>query len=272
MPSHRRRIHRSRRSKKPLLIASFVVAIIAVAIIVMYSMSTAEYTLTVYTVGQGVVVPGNGTYSTGTNVNLGAVSATDWTFYGWDGVYSSASNTSITMNSNKVVTAAFTPNTNKVLLVTSMGNITIQLRDDMPITTGNFKNLIQQGKYDNTTFHRVIAEFMIQGGQINSSWSSIQDEFSSNNTNTRGTIAMAKQSDPTTGASIPDSGSSQFFINVVNNNERYSSFDSSYVVFGDVIAGMDVVDTISKVPVVDASNEDYRPVQNVTLIKAELID
>jgi peptidyl-prolyl cis-trans isomerase A (cyclophilin A) len=136
----------------------------------------------------------------------------------------------------------------------------------MPITTTNFKNLVQQGKYDGTIFHRVIADFMIQGGEIDSSWSSIQDEFGSNNHNVRGTIAMAKTDQP-------NSATSQFFINVVDNSNR-AAFDSTYSVFGDVIQGMDVVDAISKVPVVTdpATGEQSIPVQDVTLIKAELID
>jgi len=155
----------------------------------------------------------------------------------------------------------------KVLLVTSMGNITIQLRDDMPITTENFKNLVQQGVYDDTIFHRVIADFMIQGGDpATGTWSggsipSIKDEFTTNNKNERGTIAMAN-----TGA--PNSGSSQFFINVVNNSNK--DFDEDYLVFGRVIEGMGVVDQIAKVDVDVASN--YRPLENVTLIKAEFVD
>ncbi len=85
----------------------------------------------------------------------------------------------------------------KVLLETSMGNITIQLRDDMPITTENFKNLVQQGVYDSTIFHRVISDFMIQGGDPNGNGMSddgiptILMKFMDNNRNNRGTIAMA---------------------------------------------------------------------------------
>lgn len=150
---------------------------------------------------------------------------------------------------------------NKVLLSTSMGDIVIQLRDDMPITTGNFKNRVQQGKYDGTIFHRVIADFMIQGGYINSSIPTIPDEFSSNNHNVRGTIAMAKTDQP-------NSANSQFFINVVDNSNRYASFDSTYSVFGDVIQGMDVADAISKV----ATDSNDSPLQPVTIIKAQLVD
>jgi len=159
------------------------------------------------------------------------------------------------------------PSSNKVLLTTSMGDILIELRDDMPITTKNFKKLVQQGVYDDTIFHRVIDGFMIQGGDpATGTWSggsipSIKDEFTTNNKNERGTIAMAN-----TGA--PNSGSSQFFINVVNNSNE--DFDADYPVFGRVIEGMDVVDQIAKVEVDVASN--YRPLEEVTLIKAEFVD
>jgi peptidylprolyl isomerase len=150
---------------------------------------------------------------------------------------------------------------NKVLLVTSLGNITIQLRDDMPITTGNFKNLVQQDVYDGTIFHRVKVNFMIQGGDPTGtgygdpSISNIPDEFTSVNQNNRGTVAMANA-----GA---NTGSSQFFINVVNNNY----LDTVHPVFGTVTAGMSVVDAISRV----ATGANDRPVLDVTIIKAELI-
>ncbi len=150
---------------------------------------------------------------------------------------------------------------NKVLLVTSLGNITIQLRDDMPITTGNFKNLVQQGIYDGTIFHRVKVNFMIQGGDPTGtgygdpSIPNIPDEFTSVNQNNRGTVAMANAG--------PNTGSSQFFINVVNNNY----LDTVHPVFGTVTAGMSVVDAISRV----ATGANDRPVLDVTIIKAELI-
>jgi peptidylprolyl isomerase len=146
--------------------------------------------------------------------------------------------------------------TGKVLLQTSMGDITIQLRDDRPITTGNFKNLVQQGFYDGTIFHRVIADFVVQGGMNTSaSVATIPDEVGSNNHNDRGTVAMAKTSQP-------NSATSQFYINIKDNN----SLDSGYTVFGTVISGMDVVDAISNVPV-----NGEQPVTDVVLIKAEII-
>ena len=171
------------------------------------------------------------------------------------------------------------PSSNKVLLTTSMGDILIELRDDMPITTENFKNLVQQGVYDDTIFHRVIADFMIQGGDPTGtgygdpSIPNIQDELSENpenKKNVRGTIAMAKKSDDT-GLVIPNSGSSQFFINVVNNSNE--EFDGTYPVFGEVIEGMDIVDAISRVPTNgNPPNGTNRPIEDVTLIKATVIE
>ncbi len=162
----------------------------------------------------------------------------------------------------------------KVLLQTSWydssgniqyGNITIQLRNDKPITTGNFRNLVQQGKYDGTIFHRIIAGFMIQGGQLTETVANISDEIGSNNHNVNGTIAMAKTSDP-------NSATSSFFINVADNSN--SNFDSTYTVFGSVIDGMDTVMKISNVATSEnpaVSGEMSVPVQTVTLIKAEML-
>ena len=149
-----------------------------------------------------------------------------------------------------------------VVLQTSMGNITIQLREDMPITVGNFKNLSLQGVYDNTIFHRVIDGFMIQGGDPTGtgygdpSIPYIQDEFTDDNRNNRGTIAMAN-----TGFS--NSGSSQFFINLVDNNY----LDDAHPVFGEVIEGIDVVDAIAKV---DTDTGD-KPIVDVSIINTQVI-
>ena len=162
-----------------------------------------------------------------------------------------------------------TPTETKVLLKTSMGNITIQLRDDRPITTANFLNLVKQGVYDGTIFHRVIVGFMIQGGDPTGtgygdpSIPTIQDELSGDNQNNRGTVAMAKKSDPTSGKSVPNSGSSQFFINLVDNHD----LDTKHSVFGTVISGMNVVDAISNV----ATDANDRPLIDVRIISAEII-
>jgi peptidylprolyl isomerase len=176
---------------------------------------------------------------------------------------SSLSNSSSNSSSDNL------PSTNKVMLVTSMGNIMIELRDDMPITTNNFKKLVQQGVYDNTIFHRVIDGFMIQGGDpATGAWTggaipNIKDEFTDNNKNDRGTIAMAKESVQSTGQIVPDSGSSQFFINVVNNNY----LDGDYSIFGKVTEGMDVVDAIAKV----ATDGNNRPLADVTILTADFV-
>ena len=149
----------------------------------------------------------------------------------------------------------------KVLLHTSMGDITIALRNDMPITTGNFKKLVQEGTFNGTIFHRVIPGFMIQGGDPtgtgygDSAIPNIKDEFTKTNRNDRGTISMANAG--------PNTGSSQFFINQANNN----FLDSKHPAFGTVISGMDVVDKIAKVPT--GSND--KPRTTVTILSASII-
>ncbi len=151
----------------------------------------------------------------------------------------------------------------KVLLETNMGNITIELYDDMPITTNNFEDLVEKGTYDGVIFHRVIAGFMIQGGDPTGTGygdptiPSIKDEFThaGGNRNDRGTISMANAG--------PNTGSSQFFINLVDNN----FLDSKHPAFGKVIDGMDVVDKIGKVQ----TGPGDRPIEEVKIIKAEMI-
>jgi cyclophilin family peptidyl-prolyl cis-trans isomerase len=159
----------------------------------------------------------------------------------------------------------------KVLLQTSLGEIMIQMCDDKPTTTQNFVKLVNQGLYDKTIFHRVIAGFMIQGGQINSNIASIPDEIGKNNRNIRGTIAMAK-------TSAPNSATSQFFINVADNGDNVidyagTKFDSVFAAFGTVVQGMDIVDAISKVLVGPNryTGENSQPLQAVTLIKAKML-
>jgi peptidylprolyl isomerase len=149
----------------------------------------------------------------------------------------------------------------KVQLETSLGNITIQLREDMPITSGNFRKLVEQGIYNGTIFHRVIKNFMIQGGDPTGtgcgdpSIPDIKDEFTKTNHNDRGTIAMANAG--------PNTGSSQFFINQVDNNY----LDKMHPVFGTVISGMDVVDKIAGV----RKDPKDRPIEKVVIVKAEMI-
>ncbi len=150
----------------------------------------------------------------------------------------------------------------KVKLETNYGNIVIQLYDDMPITTGNFEKLVSEGYYDNVIFHRVIEGFMIQGGDptgtgMGGPGYNIKDEFThvGGNKNNRGTISMANAG--------PNTGGSQFFINLVDNNY----LDSKHPAFGEVINGMDVVDKIGAVQ----TGAGDRPLKEVIIIKASVI-
>ena len=150
----------------------------------------------------------------------------------------------------------------KVLLETSMGNITVQLYSDMPVTTGNFLSLVDKGFYDGVIFHRVIDGFMIQGGDPTGTGGggpgyTINDEFTDHNRNDRGTISMANAG--------PNTGGSQFFINLVDND----FLDEKHPVFGKVIEGMDVVDSIGKVKI---DKENNRPVEDVVIVRASRIN
>ncbi|HII98485.1 MAG TPA: peptidylprolyl isomerase [Methanoregula sp.] len=147
-----------------------------------------------------------------------------------------------------------------VRLETNMGTITIALAADMPITAGNFETLVQKGYYNGVIFHRVINGFMIQGGDPTGTGRggpgyAIKDEFSPVNKNDRGTISMANAG--------PNTGGSQFFINLVGNN----FLDGKHPVFGKVVEGMDVVDKIGKTK----TGLGDRPVKDVVIVKAEMV-
>jgi len=151
----------------------------------------------------------------------------------------------------------------KVKLETSMGDIVIELYDDMPITTGNFVKLTQEGVYNGVIFHRVIDGFMIQSGDPTGTGfgdpkiPNIQDEFTheGGNKNNRATISMANAGRNT--------GSSQFFINLIDNN----FLDDKHPAFGEVIEGMDVVALIGKVQ----KDSQDRPLEEVKIIKASVL-
>ncbi|MCL4347720.1 MAG: peptidylprolyl isomerase [Thermoplasmataceae archaeon] len=145
-----------------------------------------------------------------------------------------------------------------VTLETTMGDIKIELFEkDMPVTAGNFRKLVESGFYDGIIFHRVIKDFMIQGGDPTGTGSggpgySIKDEFGKNNKNNRGTISMANAG--------PNTGGSQFFINLVDNNY----LDKKHPVFGKVMEGMEVVDSIGNTK----TDRNDRPVQKISILKA----
>jgi len=155
----------------------------------------------------------------------------------------------------------------KVKLETNQGDIIIELYGDMPITAGNFEKLVREGFYDGVIFHRVILDFMIQGGDPTGTGTggpgySIDDEFVSGRSNVRGTLSMAN--------SGPNSGGSQFFINLKNNT--FLDFDkeplsSKHPVFGEVVEGMEVVDNIEKV----TTGAGDKPVEEIKIIKASVV-
>jgi peptidylprolyl isomerase len=148
----------------------------------------------------------------------------------------------------------------RVLLKTSMGDIILQLYEDMPITAGNFQKLVEKDFYDGTIFHRIISGFMIQGGDPTGTGCggpgyAIKDEFTRKNKNDRGTISMANAG--------PNTGGSQFFINLVNNN----FLDSKHPVFGKVVEGLDVVDALGKVK----TGANDKPVKEVKIESAKVM-
>ena len=148
----------------------------------------------------------------------------------------------------------------KVLLKTTEGDIVIELREDMPITSGNFAELVKKGFYNGVIFHRVIDGFMIQGGDPTGTGRGgpgyqIKDKFMPDNKNNKGTIAMANAG--------PNTGGSQFFINLVNNNY----LDKAHPAFGKVIEGFEVVEKIGKVK----TNYSDRPLTDVVIKEAVLL-
>jgi len=155
-----------------------------------------------------------------------------------------------------------------------MGDITIEL--DMvntPVTSENFISYVKSGHYDGTIFHRVMNGFMIQGGGFDgdmkqkSTQSPIKNEANKGGKNKKGTIAMARTSDP-------HSATAQFFINVVDNDFLNFSSESAngwgYCVFGTVTEGMDVVEKIKKVATTSRSGHQNVPVDNVVIEKVTL--
>jgi len=141
-----------------------------------------------------------------------------------------------------------------------MGDITIELYGDMPVTAANFERLVKSGFYNGIIFHRVIAKFMIQGGCPSGTGTggpgyTIRDEFTAANRNARGTISMANAG--------PNTGGSQFFINLVDNPH----LDKNHPVFGRVVEGMDVVEKIGSVK----TDRSDRPLQPVKIISASII-
>lgn len=157
----------------------------------------------------------------------------------------------------------------KVAIDTSLGQIEVELnKDKAPITVDNFLKYVEKKHYDGTVFHRVISNFMIQGGGYKEDFSEkdtdkpIKNEADNGLKNDRGTIAMAR-------TGIVDSATAQFFINVQDNS--FLNFRSpdprgyGYAVFGKVTSGMDVVDKIKAVSTTSKKGMDDVPVEAVVI-------
>lgn len=164
----------------------------------------------------------------------------------------------------------------KVKLSTNHGDIVIALNaDKAPETVKNFIQYVESGFYDGTIFHRVIENFMIQGGGFDESFQQkktqapIQNEADNGLNNKRGSIAMARTGDP-------HSATAQFFINTKDNdflNYRGKTMqDWGYAVFGEVIEGMDVVDAIRQVSTTMRGPHQDVPAENVVIEKASVIE
>lgn len=182
--------------------------------------------------------------------------------------------------SNPEITNTMNPT---AIITTNKGSFELELfEDQMPITAGNFISLAESGFYDGTKFHRVIDGFMIQGGDPNSKSDNvatygtggsenIQDEFVEGEllTNTRGTIAMANTGQP-------NSGSSQFFINLGDNSaldyDNMLQPNSKHPVFGRVTSGMDVIDEIARVETqLNPGGEKSLPVEPVVVESVKVV-
>jgi peptidyl-prolyl cis-trans isomerase B (cyclophilin B) len=158
-----------------------------------------------------------------------------------------------------------------ILISTSKGDIRLQLNEEKaPDTVANFLSYVRSGFYNDTLFHRVIPGFMIQGGGMTQDLESkktdapIKNEAANTLKNTRGTIAMARTSDP-------HSATSQFFINVADNaflnytGEHVQTY--GYCVFGEVVEGMDVVDAITKVKTGQRKGHGDVPIEDVMILE-----
>jgi len=160
-----------------------------------------------------------------------------------------------------------------VKMTTSLGEITIELyADKAPVSVANFLAYVEESFYDGTIFHRVIPNFMVQGGGFTADMrqkatkAQIRNEADNGLKNTRGTLAMAR-------TMVVDSATSQFFINTVDNDflnfRNKSPQGYGYAVFGKVTAGMEVVDKIAQVQTGNRGMHQNVPVEPVTILKVE---
>lgn len=163
-----------------------------------------------------------------------------------------------------------------IKLHTNHGVITVNLFDEKaPETVANFKEYVKSGHYDGTIFHRVISNFMIQGGGFEAGMKQkttrgqIKNEANNGLSNKIGTLAMARTMEP-------HSASAQFFINVKDNDFLDHTAPTvqgwGYTVFGEVVEGMDIVEKIKAVPTTMKSGQQDVPVEDVVIEKAEIVE
>ena len=163
----------------------------------------------------------------------------------------------------------------KVKLTTSLGEIIIQLNTEKaPVSSANFLTYVNEGFYNGTIFHRVIPDFMAQGGGFDTGFNQkavhapIKNEANNGLTNRRGTLAMARTNDP-------NSATAQFFINLKDNSFlNHTSQTSSgwgYAVFGEVIQGMDVVDAMAKQATGNRGGHQDVPKTDIVIEKADVV-
>jgi len=164
----------------------------------------------------------------------------------------------------------------KVKLSTNHGDIVLQLNaDKAPETVANFVQYVKEGHYDNTIFHRVISNFMIQGGGFEPGMAqkktraTIKNEANNGLSNRKGSVAMARTMEP-------HSASSQFFINVGDNDFLDHTAPTvqgwGYTVFGEVVEGMDVVEKIKGVATTMKAGHQDVPAEDVIIVNAEIIE
>jgi peptidyl-prolyl cis-trans isomerase B (cyclophilin B) len=163
-----------------------------------------------------------------------------------------------------------------ILLKTNFGDITLKLDfENAPVTAKNFEQYVKEGFYDGLIFHRVISNFMIQGGGFEPGMSqrptreNIQNEANNGLSNKNGTVAMARTMDP-------HSASGQFFINVKDNSFLDHTAETmegwGYAVFGEVVDGLDIVEKIKKVKTTMAGGHQDVPAEDVIIETATIIE
>ncbi len=160
-----------------------------------------------------------------------------------------------------------------VVISTSLGEIRLSLDSEKaPVTVANFLSYVDDGFYDNTIFHRVIPGFMVQGGGMDATMGEkatkapIRNEAKNGLRNLRGTIAMARTQQV-------DSATAQFFINLSNNSFLdHGSRDFGYAVFGEVVGGMEVIDSIAGVPTGRRGMHENVPIKPVTILSIKRVD